>query len=185
MALVTRTVIIGNTLKFVRDGLSDTNEDPAVNVSATHVPDAGSPVWESFGVVEDLEISNKVESLRLKAPSTGRYRLRKTIPLSQELMLKASMQDANQLAFESLFLLAGAITIGTPAEPMKQAAPITGWVYLSQADQTDTVINLIFLRVEFKVTSHKSAEKEYKYTAEFEVLGNALNTYELDAFAAN
>ena len=185
MPLVNRTIILGNTLKFVRDGVSDTNEDPAVNVSATHVPDAGSPVWESFGVVEDMEISNKVDQLRLKAPSTGRYRLRKTIPLGQELMIKATMQDVNQLAMESLFLLAGAITIGTPQEPMKQSAPVTGWVFLSQADQTDTAINLCFLRVELKVNSHKSAEKEYKYTAEFEVLGNSLNTYELDALAAN
>lgn len=185
MALINRTIILGNTLKFVRDGVSDTNEDPAVNVSSSHVPDAGSAVWESFGVVEDAEISNKVDALRLKGPNTGRYRLRKTIPLSQELMIKCTMQDVNQLALESLLLLGGAIVIGTAQEPMKQSAPITGWIYLSQADQTDTAINLMFLRVELKVTSHKSAEKEYKYTAEFEVLGNSLNTYELDAFTAN
>lgn len=181
MALVARTLILGNRLYFARDGADDGGTPTADD----HKPETASAAYEELGVVEAMDVSNKVEVLRLKKPSSGKYKLRKTIPLSQELMLKCTMQDYNQLAFESIFLLAGAITIATAQQPLKQSTPITGWLKVSQADQTDTAITAMFLWVELSVKQLKTAEKEYKYELEVEVLDNALNTFNLLALTAN
>lgn len=187
MPLVNRTVILGNHIWFAREGATEMIGEDTETVSATYQPLTGSALYEEMGAVETFGITNKTDSLILKAPPTGRgaYRRRKSIPLSQELTLKAKVQDANQLVMESIFLLAGAITIGTAQQPLKQSKPITGWLKIEQRDQTDTLINTMFLWVEMMVTEGKSAEKEYAYDITWEVLDSALNTYELEALAAN
>ncbi|WP_156345774.1 hypothetical protein [Verrucomicrobium spinosum] len=156
-------------------------------VGVDYKPATDSELYEAMGAVETFGVTNKADALVLKAPPVGRgtYRRRKSIPLSQELTLKAKLQDANQLVMESIFLLAGAITIGTAQQPLKQSKPITGWLKIEQRDQTDTLINTMFLWVEMMVTEGKSAEKEYAYDVTWEVLDSELNTYNLNALTAN
>ena len=187
MPLNNRTIILGNHIWFAREGATETIETVEHTVAVDYQPLTASDLYEEMGAVETFGIANKIDSLILKAPPTGRgsYRRRKSIPLSQELTLKAKVQDANQLVFESIFLLAGAITIGTAQQPLKQSKPITGWLKIEQRDQTDTLINTMFLWVEMMVTEAKSAEKEYAYDITWEVLDSALNSYELEALAAN
>lgn len=187
MALVNRTIVIGSHLFFAREGAEETVGGEDEVVSPAYKPLTASALYEELGAIETLDITSKTDNLRLKAPAQGggAYKLRKLIPLSQELTLKAKVQDYNQLAFESLFLLAGPITIATPQQPLKQSKPITGWLKVEQRDHTDTLISTLFLWVALMVSTQKNAEKEYSYEVTVEVLDNALNTFNLAALVAN
>ena len=174
MAILNKTTIQGAHLYFARNGA----DDGGTPVSSSHAPAHGAGVLEELGAVESCDISNKIDELKLKAPVSGggRYRTRQTIPLSQELMLKCKMQQANQLTFEGLFLVAGAITVGTAQQPLKQSAKITGWIELLTYDHADEETLRLFLYVELSVKSYKLSEKEYSNELEIEVLDNSLNT---------
>ena len=181
-----RTLIMGANASFIRAGTSDPDEDPAVLVSATHKPeDDESELYLSLGVVESAVVTPKVEKLRLKAPSPGRYRLRKTIPLSQELEIRMTMQDFSQLAFESLFQIDGALTVGAAKQPMEQTESITGWLKLILADQTDTTTGELFLWVEISINPINVGERQYSYEWVVDVLENPLATFTLAALTNN
>lgn len=190
-ARINRTVITGvRSLKFAREGVSDTGEEPAVTVGEAHCPDADATVFESLGDVENGSVENTEDGITIVNASSGQYRKRKTIPLRQDIMLKFKMQTVNQLTHEMLWLLLGQaagaeITVGTQYQPMKKAVSVRGWLELKISDQTATNIQLLYLFCNLRVKSYQMAEKEYTHELEVEVLDNTLNKFELDALTAN
>ncbi len=172
MAITLKTAILGAKVYFARDGA----DDASTPVSSSHKPAANAAVYLELGHCESGDVSNKVESIRIKRPSPGRYRLAKTIPVNQEIHVKMMMQEISEVVWEAIMLSAGALTIGTAAQPMKQSASITGWLNIVLSDQADTDSVDLFLWAEISVKGYKFAEKEYKVEVDAELLDNSLNT---------
>jgi len=168
MAITLKTSILGSKIYFARDGA----DDGGTATSSSHKPATDSAAYLELGNCESGSFSNKVESIRIKRPSPGRYRLAKTIPVGQEIHLKMMMQDISQIVIEALMLTAGALTVGTAAQPMKQSAKITGWLKVVQSDQADTDSVDHFMWVELTVTQLPFGEKEYKVEIDAELLDN-------------
>ena len=182
MALVTRTVILGiKTLEFAREGLADALLG---NVASDHKPALAADVYESLGRVEKASVKRTVEELEVRNASSGTYGEEFSIPMSQKMELMFTLQNINQIVIEDLYLASGAITVGTPLQPMAQTAKIRGWLHVVRADQTGTETLLEFLWVELSVESMDTAEKNYTCELKVKVLKNALNTVEIDALAA-
>jgi hypothetical protein len=174
MALLNKTIISGAHLGFSRNGA----DDSGTPVSSSHKPAADSALYEDLGPCESLEIEQKIDELKLKAPVSGggRYRMRETIPLSQEMSLKAKFQQWNQHFLEALFLGSAALAVGTAFQPLKQAAKITGWLQVIQYDQGDTERFRHYFYVEITVSKMSTGEKQYMVEPEFTVLDNTSGT---------
>lgn len=182
MPLNRRTVILGSRiLSFVRYGTED-GED---TVAADHAPDTDplSALYESLGGAETVNIETMEETLKIKTAQSGSYKTRQQIPLSLEQMLRFKMVDVNQLTFESLFRFGGAITIATGQVPLRQSAPITGWLWFVLSDQTRTNTINCLLNVELRVNAYSIAEREYSHELVATVLENDLNLVNLAALA--
>jgi hypothetical protein len=183
MALNQRTVILGvKTLRFVRNGTTD-GED---TVGAAHAPETNplSALYESLGDVESATIEAREEALTLRSPRSGAYKKRKSIPLGQETMIRATLQDATQITFESLFRFSGAITVGTGQIPNRQSEPVTGWIWLELWDQTRTKTVEVLVYAELRVNQLQVAERQYSHELMIDVLENDLNLINLAALAA-
>jgi len=183
MALNRRTIILGSRiLSFVRDG----TDDAGTPVSASHAPDTDplSALYESIGDAETGTIESSEETLTIKTARSGSYKKRQTIPLSLDIALRFKMVDVTQLTFESLFRFSGAITIATGQIPLRQSAPITGWLWFVLSDQTRTNTLNCLLRVELRVNQYQVAEREYSHELMVTVLENDLNLVNLAALAS-
>jgi len=176
-----RFIILGNTLLFARAGADD-GEDV---VGPTHKPTPTAEVFLDAGTCDALTPKITEEVINLKQPRGGRYGKGRSINVSQELGYTAKMQDANELTFEALYRLAGAITINTAQAPMRQTNPITGWLTINQHDQKGVLTTQSQLYVELRVNSKEAAEKKYDHEMEISVIDNDLNTFNLKALEAN
>lgn len=181
MSTLNRTIISGAHLGFARDGVTFS----AAPVSATNMPTANDATYEDLGRCESLEISSKVDDLELVAPisSGGQYRLAETIPIEQQIMLKAVMQQWNQIFLEALFLAAGAVTVGTAFTPMRQSTKTRGWLQCVQYDHANTERFRHYFYVEITVEKMNSAKKEYKCEPTFKVLDNSSGTVKVVALS--
>lgn len=177
MALLNKTIISGAHLGFARNGASHAGG----TTSSSSAPAADDAAYEDLGPCEELVIEQKIDELKLKAPVSGggRYRMRETIPLAQELSLKCKFQQWNQHFLEALFLLSGAPSIGTTYQPMKQSAKITGWLQVIQFDHADVERFRHYFYVEITVSKMDTGEKKYMVEPEFTVLDNTSGTVKI------
>lgn len=170
---------------FCRDGVSDAGEDPAVLVSAAHKPAAASELYAQIGACQSLNVQKTVNSIKVRRPNKGKYGLRCSLPVSQELALTAEMQDVNPITFESLFMVEGALAIGVAKQPMVQTKAITGWFKVDHYDQGKILIASSFLYGEYDVAALNAAESSYTHTLVITVLDNPLNSFEIEALTTN
>lgn len=172
-----KDLLIGSHISFAREGVDVGGITPAENTR----PDDG-PIYVALGCVEQYEPSFNQEFITRRCPVAGggRYRTRKRIPISQELVHNLSMQEWNEFTFAELLLGGSTPDAQGVYKPGARTDTVRGWFHVTNYDQGDQLINDMFIWGEAEIASYQFGESIDPYTLQITQLANALNTGDVD-----
>jgi len=175
-----KDLILGSHLLFAREGATI----DAITVSATSKPDADPESnYTRLGTVEQMEPRFTQTFIDRRAPSPGRYRLRKRIPTNQLLVLNFSLQEWDEMALAEM-LLGGGTPVAGVFVPGSRTEPVRGWWKIQAYDQVDTEILVMDVWAEGTIESYQFGEKLDAYALVLTVLQSDLNVGEVGNLTA-
>lgn len=168
--------INGGTVKFARDGQTETISMVQNTVSSSYAPLSSSSLFVSMGECEQLTYSPQQSSIPLKASSAGPYTYKKRIVTANNAQISFRVEEMSQISFESIFAKSGVLAAFTGFIPMRQTVPISGWLFVSSFDQSRNAMATIMQRCELTCTSPWShQEQNYAVTFAAMCIDNTLN----------
>lgn len=166
-----KDLILGSHLFFAREGDLIDAVTVAVDAKPDAVPEAN---WQKFGTIEQFEPQNSQTFIERRAPSPGRYRTRKKIPIAQKLMLNFSIQEWDQITLAELLFNANKPMAGVFV-PNSRVDGVRGWFKIQCYDQNDQTIVVMDVWGECTISSYQFKEGLDPYTLKVEVLQSDLN----------
>ncbi|WOO43160.1 hypothetical protein [Rubellicoccus peritrichatus] len=173
-----RSILIGNHLFFAREGDSIDGVTVARDAKPDTDPEAN---WTDVGIISSASIENSKNELEIWGPSPGRLALQDVLLSRQDLMIRATLEEASPMLWELLFGAVGAIdTSGTGAfVPLAKRGFVKGWWKFQQYDQNDVAINLVDVWGRADITGavdFGDQQQVITYELEIRLLNSALNS---------
>jgi len=172
-------IIIGNRVKFFREGASFTVPS-AGNAGIAALPGAADAGWVEFGDVDELGITPEGEMREVWSPSAGgMHKLKNIVDTKPKLTVDFRTQVLTPLAYELVFktdVLTGASTTHAPlAKPSKK-----GWLQIIQKNSNGDDFNELFLFVHLKVNGKVDMNDDVvRVSLQATVLDSTLNAGDL------
>jgi len=169
-----KTLALSHHLYFVREG--DTID--GTTVSSTAKPD-NDPAenWPKMGIVKQPRVSNNSTEIEDWEGQPGRLGLVDVHLVKQDITVRWTFDQLNELALEIIWGAAGAIDLGAPGNGVfgvnRQTAPVKGWAKMQSYDQANNLIQTVDLwgRLKIDEIDLGMGEDRVSYEAEMRLLG--------------